>query len=258
MFFKRRGGTSGQEKKRERKRERVIRFLDEIFKSHDLSNILLEYLKSHLRQLPPDVKNALKDTLGVETTRNEAPLAKPKIIPEPPRENTFQEIDDLVFERIQYIVSDASLSKNFSDHPLDPDDLEKGMLDAKIRGLQYNSVVNLISRIRRELNTNVSGEQKDVLGDEPNLEAVLAIKGLMNTLTKATQSDGNIKITGLSNHAEVNRFITACFQEPKDIFKAHDYQSLDHQYYAFVVGNAKFILEQEARLAHDRGSTQDW
>jgi hypothetical protein len=256
MFFKRRGGTSGQEKKRERKRERVIRFLDEIFKSHDLSNILLEYVKSHLRQLPPDVKNALKDALGVDTIRNEAPLAEPKTIHKPPRENTFEEIDDLVFERIQYIVSGASLSKNFSDHLLDPFDPKKGMLDEKIKSLQYTSVVNLILRIRRELNTNVSGEQKDVLGDEPNLEAVLAIKGLMNTLTKAEEE--NVKIVGLSNDDEVNRFITACFQEPKDIFKAHDYQSLDHQYYAFVVGNAKFILEQEARLAHDRGSTQDW
>jgi hypothetical protein len=261
MFFKKRGGA-GQEKKRERKRERVIRFLDEIFKSHDLSNILLEYLKSHLRQLPPDVKNALKDALGVETTRNEAPLAKPKIIPEPPRENTFQEIDDLIFDRIKTIVSQASpderFPQGFSNHLLDPNDPEKGMLDAKIRGLQYNSVVNLISRIRKELNANVSGEQKDVLNDEPNLEAVLAIKGLMNALTKATQSDGNIKITGLSNHAEVNRFITACFQEPKDIFKRHDYQSLDHQYYAFVVGNAKFLLDQEYCMAYDPSKTQQW
>ena len=262
MFFKKSAGTSGQEKKRERKRERVIRFLDEIFKSHDLSNILLEYLKSHLRQLPPDVKNALKDALGVETTRNEAPLAKPKIIPEPPRENTFQEIDDLIFDRIKTIVSQASpderFPQGFSNHLLDPNDPEKGMLDAKIRGLQYNSVVNLISRIRKELNANVSGEQKDVLNDEPNLEAVLAIRGLMNTLTTPIETDGKVRISGLSNYNEVNHFITACFQEPENIFKKHDYQSLDHQYYAFVVGNAKFILEQEARLAHDRGSTQDW
>ena len=259
MFFKKRGGA-GQEKKRERKRERVIRFLDEIFKSHDLSNILLEYLKSHLRQLPPDVKNALKDALGVETTRNEAPLAKPKIIPEPPRENTFQEIDDLIFDRIKTIVSQASpderFPQGFSNHLLDLNAPEKGMLDEKIKSLQYTSVVNLILRIRRELNTNANGEQKDVLQDEPNLEAVLAIKGLMNALTKAEEE--NVKIVGLSNDDEVNRFITACFQEPKDIFKTHDYKSLDHQYYAFVVGNAKFILEQEARLAHDRGSTQDW
>jgi hypothetical protein len=256
MFFKRRGGTSGQEKKRERKRERVIRFLDEIFKSHDLSNILLEYVKSHLRQLPPDVKNALKDALGVDTIRNEAPLAEPKKIPKPPREYTFQEIDDLVFDRIKCIVSDASLSKKFSDHRLDPNDPEKGMLDEKIKSLQYLSVVNLISRIRRELNTNVSGEQKDVLGDEPNLEAVLAIKGLMNALTKAEEE--NVKIVGLSNDDEVNRFITACFQEPKDIFKRHDYQSLDHQYYAFVVGNAKFLLDQEYCMAYDPSKTQQW
>ncbi len=256
MFFKRRGGTSGQEKKRERKRERVIRFLDEIFKSHDLSNILLEYVKSHLRQLPPEVKDALKEALGVPPARKEEaepPSKRPKPF-EPPRENTFQAIDDLVFDRIKCIVSDASLSKNFSDHLLDPFDPEKGMLDEKIKSLQYLSVVNLISRIRRELNTNVSGEQKDVLQDEPNLEAVLAIKGLMNTLTKAEEE--NVKIVGLSNHDEVNRFITACFQEPKDIFKTHDYKSLDHQYYAFVVGNAKFLLDQEYFMGHDPSRTQ--
>ena len=257
MFFKKRGGA-GQEKKRERKRERVIRFLDEIFKSHDLSNILLEYLKSHLRQLPPDVKNALKDALGVETTRNEAPLAKPKIIPEPPRENTFQEIDDLIFDRIKTIVSQASpderFPQGFSNHLLDPNDPEKGMLDAKIRGLQYNSVVNLISRIRKELNANISGEQKDVLNDEPNLEAVLAIKGLMNTLTKAEEE--NVKIVGLSNDDEVNRFIAACFREPENIFKTHDYKSLDHQYYAFVVGNAKFLLKHEFMYSFDPSKVQ--
>ena len=128
------------------------------------------------------------------------------------------------------------------------------MLDEKIKSLQYLSVVNLISRIRRELNTNANGEQKDVLQDEPNLEAVLAIKGLMNTLTKAEEE--NVKIVGLSNHDEVNRFITACFREPKDIFKTHDYKSLDHQYYAFVVGNAEFLLEEEFMSSYDPSKEQ--
>lgn len=252
-------------KDKKNKREKIKQFLRESEKH------LKKIAKRALRDLPPEaqeiIRGAVRTTLDVlsgtfpscllpESTQ--APLAEPKKIPEPPREYTFQAIDDLVFDRIKCIVSDASLSKNFSDHLLDPFDPEKGMLDEKIKSLQYLSVVNLISRIRRELNANVSGEQKDVLNDEPNLEAVLAIRGLMNTLTTPIETDGKVRISGLSNYNEVNHFITACFQEPENIFKTHDYQSLDHQYYAFVVGNAKFILEQEARLAHDRGSTQDW
>ena len=235
MFFKKRGGA-GQEKKRERKRERVIRFLDEIFKSHDLSNILLEYLKSHLRQLPPDVKNALKDALGVETTRNEAPLAKPKIIPEPPRENTFQEIDDLIFDRIKTIVSQASpdekFSQGFAEHKLVLDNQEKPLSDVILKDFDFPMVFNLIHRIQNELNESKSFEE------EPNPKALFAIKGLMNILTKIEQTTVAVnphgttitreRIVGLSHDPAINEFFCNCFRGIEN-------NTLDKDYYNFVV-----------------------
>jgi hypothetical protein len=252
-------------KDKKKKREKIKQFLKES-KKH-----LKKIAKRALSDLPPEaqevIKGAVRTTLDVLSgtfptcllpENTQVPITRS--LPTPPREYTFQEIDDLIFERIKDIVSHASsderFPQGFSNHLLDPNDPEKGMLDEKIKSLQYTSVVNLISRIRKELNVNVSGEQKDVLNDEPNLEAVLAIRGLMNTLTKPKETEGRVIIEGLSDHNEVNRFITACFREPENIFKTHDYKSLDHQYYAFVVGNAKFLLEEEFMDSFDPSKVQ--
>ena len=221
MFFKKRGGA-GQEKKRERKRERVIRFLDEIFKSHDLSNILLEYLKSHLRQLPPEVKDALKEALGVPPARKEEAETLPER-PKPheqPREHTFQEIDDLIFERIKDIVSHASpdekFSQGFAEHKLVLDNQEKPLSDVILKDFDFPMVFNLIRRIQQELNQEKSFEE------EPNLEALMAMEGLIYILMEKRKEQPT------SNpDEELNLFITCCFNdEIKNMSPKQRYESV--------------------------------
>jgi hypothetical protein len=245
-------------KDKKKKREEIKQFLRES-KKH-----LKKIAKRALRDLPPEaqelIRGAVRTTLDVlsgtfpscllpESTQ--APLAEPKKIPEPPREYTFQAIDDLVFERIKCIVSDVSLSKNFSDHPLDPSDPEKGMLDEKIKSLQYLSVVNLILRIHRELN------QEKNFDEEPSPEAIQAIRGLMSTLTETREG----KLSSLSKHKEVSNFIISCFQRTatKLLDQCISLETMNDQaYYSLFVGNAKFLLDQEYRMAHNPGDTQQW
>jgi hypothetical protein len=225
-------------KDKKNKREKIKQFLRESEKH------LKKIAKRALRDLPPEaqelIKGAVRTTLDVlsgtfpscllpESTQ--APLAEPKKIPEPPREYTFQAIDDLVFERIQYIVSDASLSKNFSDHLLDPDDSEKGILADQIRNLNFPEVYNLIRRIHRELN------QEKNFYEDPSPEAIQAIRGLMSTLTETREGKPFL----LSKHKEVSDFIISCFQRTATTLldQCISLNTMDDPaYYSLFVGNA--------------------
>lgn len=150
-------------------------------------------------------------------------------------------IEDQVFKIIQKIVSDPtyseSFSKGFANHPRDPKKPEKGTLVDQIRQLDFPEVYNLIRRIHRELN------QEKSFDEEPNPNAIQAIKGLMQSLTKTERGT----IIGISTDDEVNRFITDCCQ---NIIITHLNQCIlldsmdDQTYYSLFVGNALDRLQE--------------
>jgi hypothetical protein len=145
--------------------------------------------------------------------------------------------ENIVFQRITAIVvevGDQNPSfQGFSAHPWDPKKPKKGTLADQIRQLDFPEVYNLIRRIHRELNHQKSFDE------EPNPEAIQAIKELMQSLTKIEDD----KIIGISTEDEVNRFIHSCFEEPKNIRNGEqgtiEYKSLEHQHYVFVVANVQ-------------------
>ena len=239
-------------KDKKKKREKIKQFLRES-KKH-----LKKIAKRALSDLPPEaqevIKGAVRTTLDVLSgtfptcllpENTQAPITRS--LPTPPREYTFQDIDDLIFERIKDIVSHASPDKSFpqgfSNHLLDPNDREKGMLDAKIRGLQYNSVVNLILRIDQELNKNSEWSEIFINENQTTAEAARAIRGLINSLIEIREG----KIVQKSQNKEVYNFIVSCSQ--KKILGIFDRCLLlehqdDQEYYSMFVGNALDCLRE--------------
>ena len=239
-------------KDKKKKREKIKQFLRES-KKH-----LKKIAKRALSDLPHEaqevIKGSVRTTLDVLSgtfpacllpENTQAPITQS--LPTPHREYTFQEIDDLIFERIKTIVSQASpderFPQGFADHQFDPFDTEKGMLDAKIRGLQYNSVVNLILRIDQELNKNSQWSEIFINENQPTAEAARAIRGLINSLIEIQEG----KIVQKSQNKEVCNFIFSCSQ--KNILGIFDRCLLlehqdDQEYYSMFVGNALDCLRE--------------
>jgi hypothetical protein len=101
----------------------------------------------------------------------------------------------------------------------------------QIRQLDFPEVYNLIRRIHRELN------QEKRFDEEPSPEAIQAIKGLMQSLTKTERGT----IIGISTDDEVNSFITDCCQNTiiTTLNQCILLDSMDDStYYSLFVGNA--------------------
>jgi hypothetical protein len=160
----------------------------------------------------------------------------------------FEEIDNLVFQKIQEVVSNAPLderfSEGFSDHTIRIGDQEKPLSDV-IKNFDFQKLYNLILRIQNELN-----ERKNYKKEAPNPQAVLAIKGVMNSITRIEED----RIISVSDCDEVNQLIVHCFEIPKNYwprpcnlddtaldFSNDPYDSLDHYYYVYIVGNLQNV-----------------
>jgi hypothetical protein len=210
---------------KERKRDKVRKNIEKL-------NNKLKKIKKKVTDLPKEVRlglqAALQDVSGQSLCIGSGlPHTKPN------RENiVFQRITAIVVE-----VGDQNPSfQGFSAHPWDPKKPKKGTLADQIRQLDFPEVYNLIRRIHRELN------QEKSFDEDPNPEAIQAIKALMQNLTKIEDD----KIIGISTDDEVNRFIHSCFEEPKNIRNGEqgtiEYKSLEHQHYVFVVANVQRTL----------------
>jgi hypothetical protein len=144
------------------------------------------------------------------------------------------DIDRIVFQEIQTIVSHAStderFSQGFAEHKLVLDNQEKPLSEV-IKDFDFQKLYNLILRIHRELN------QEKRFDEEPSPEAIQAIKGLMQSLTKTERGT----IIGISTDDEVNSFITDCCQNTiiTTLNQCILLDSMDDStYYSLFVGNA--------------------
>jgi hypothetical protein len=160
----------------------------------------------------------------------------------------FEEIDNIVFQKINEIVLNASpkerFSEGFSDHIIRLDDQEATLSDV-IKDFDFSKLYNLILRIQNELN-----ERKNYKEEAPNPRAVLAIRGVMNSITTIEED----RIIGVSDCDEVKQLIVHCFETPKNYrprpvnpddtlfnFSDDQYDSLDHHYYVYIVGNLQNV-----------------
>jgi hypothetical protein len=166
------------------------------------------------------------------------------------------DIDRIVFQEIQTIVSHASpderFSQGFSEHKLVLDNQEKPLSEV-IKDFDFQKFYNLIHRIQKELNQNESFE------NAPSSQAVLAIRGVMNSITEITEED---KIVCTSTCDEVQRVVLHAFEVPKNHRpRPHNtesdspdinYHSLDHYYYVYIVKNLQKTdwLEPDNHMNH--------
>jgi hypothetical protein len=203
---------SGKERKRDKVKKKIKKLYERLKKSTDLP-----------KEVRLQVQTALQDVSGPSLyIGGDLPVAKPN------RENTvFQRITAIVLE-----VGDQNPSfQGFSAHPWDPKKQKKGTLADQIRQLDFPEVYNLIRRIHRELN------QEKRFDEEPNPNAIQAIKGLMQSLTKTERGT----IIGISTDDEVNSFITDCCQNTiiTTLNQCILLDSMDDStYYSLFVGNA--------------------
>jgi hypothetical protein len=203
---------SGKERKRDKVKKKIKKLYERLKKSTDLP-----------KEVRLQVQTALQDVSGPSLyIGGDLPVAKPN------RENTvFQRITAIVLE-----VGDQNPSfQGFSAHPWDPKKPKKGTLADQIRQLDFPEVYNLIRRIHRELN------QEKRFDEEPSPEAIQAIKGLMQSLTKTERGT----IIGISTDDEVNSFITDCCQNTiiTTLNQCILLDSMDDStYYSLFVGNA--------------------
>jgi hypothetical protein len=203
---------SGKERKRDKVKKKIKKLYERLKKSTDLP-----------KEVRLQVQTALQDVSGPSLyIGGDLPVAKPN------RENTvFQRITAIVLE-----VGDQNPSfQGFSAHPWDPKKPKKGTLADQIRQLDFPEVYNLIRRIHRELN------QEKRFDEEPNPNAIQAIKGLMQSLIKTERGT----IIGISTDDEVNSFITDCCQNTiiTTLNQCILLDSMDDStYYSLFVGNA--------------------
>jgi len=203
---------SGKERKRDKVKKKIKKLYERLKKSTDLP-----------KEVRLQVQTALQDVSGPSLyIGGDLPVAKPN------RENTvFQRITAIVLE-----VGDQNPSfQGFSAHPWDPKKPKKGTLADQIRQLDFPEVYNLIRRIHRELN------QEKRFDEEPNPNAIQAIKGLMQSLIKTERGT----IIGISTDDEVNSFITDCCQNTiiTTLNQCILLDSMDDStYYSLFFGNA--------------------
>ncbi len=168
----------------------------------------------------------------------------------------FEEIDNLVFQKIKEIVLEAPpkemFSEGFSDHIIHIDDQEVTLSEV-IKDFDFQKFYNLIRRIQQELNQNESFE------DAPSSQAVLAIRGVINSITEIREED---KIVCTSTCDEVKRVVLHAFEVPKNHRpRPHNtesdspdinYHSLDHYYYVYIVKNLQKTdwLELDNHMNH--------